>query len=227
MDPKSQLFEQLARLSKALSASKRVEILDMLAQGPKTVERLANATRQTAANTSQHLQVLRAARLVDAEKNGLFVTYRLSSASVAPFLVHLRRLAEEHLAELRVAKEDLVSLSPDVESIDRDTLIRRLRSGDAVLLDVRPRDEYEAGHLPRAVSIPISELHDRFRELPKSCEIVAYCRGPYCMLSTEAARFLVRRGRRVRRLEDGVSEWKAAGLRVVTGGREQKRRKVS
>lgn len=215
MELKPYLYQQLARLSKALSSPKRIELLDVLSQGPKTVDRLARETSQTAANASQHLKLLRAARLVEAEKNGLFVTYRLAAATVGAFLVQLRRLGEAQLSELRLARQELVEATSGIESIDRATLIRRLRSGEAVLVDVRPREEYQAGHLPRAISIPLPELRERLRELPKRCEVVAYCRGPYCMLSVEAARILSEQGRSVKRLEDGVSEWRAAGLRVV------------
>ncbi len=216
--PAAPLHEQLARLTKALAAPKRLELLDVLTQGPRTVERLARQTSLTIANASQHLKVLRAARLVEAEKNGLFVTYRLAHEQVASFLVALRRLGEAQLVELRLAREHLLDTAASSERIDRRTLLSRLKSGEAVLIDVRPHEEYVAGHLPDALSIPLSELHRRLNELPRGTEIVAYCRGPYCTLSVEAVRLLTRRGRRARRLEDGVSEWRAAGLRVVRGG---------
>lgn len=215
MELKPYLYEQLSRLSKALASPRRIELLDVLSQGPRTVEGLARETGQTAANASQHLKLLRAARLVEAQKNGLFVTYRIAAPAVGAFLVQLRRLGEVQLSELHVARQKLVEATSGIESIDRATLIRRLRSGEAVLVDVRPREEYEAGHLPRAISIPLAELRARLRELPKRGEVVAYCRGPYCMLSVEAARILSEQGRRVKRLEDGVSEWRAAGLRVI------------
>jgi rhodanese-related sulfurtransferase/DNA-binding transcriptional ArsR family regulator len=214
---KSRLYEQLARLAKALAAPKRIELLDVLSQGPRTVERLARETGQTIANASQHLKVLRAARLVEAEKHGLFVTYRLSGDEVARFLVKLRELGEGQLAELRAVREELLHAAPNVEPIDRKTLIRRVAKGEAILIDVRPREEYLAGHLPGAVSIPLAELKAHLKELPKGQEIVAYCRGPYCMLAIEAIGLLAHYGRRARRLEDGVSEWRAAGLRVEQG----------
>ena len=215
--PGAPLHEQLARLTKALAAPQRLELLDTLAQGPRTVERLARQTSLTIANASQHLKVLRAARLVEAEKDGRFVTYRLADERVAAFLVALRRLGETQLAELRLARDRLSHAVGIGERIDRATLLRRLKSGEAILIDVRPREEYVAGHLPDARSIPLSELRKRLTELPKEAEVVAYCRGPYCMLAVEAVRLLSRRGRRARRLEDGVSEWSAAGLRVVRG----------
>lgn len=192
-------------------------MLDALAQGPRTVERLARATGQTIANASQHLQVLRRARLVESEKDGLYVTYRLASESVGALLVHLREVGEAQLAELQRAREELLSEAPAVEAIDRPTLVARVRSGDAILIDVRPREEYLAGHLPGARSIPVEELAARLEELNKEQEIVAYCRGPYCMLSTDAVEELSRRGFRARRFEDGVLEWRAAGLKIVAG----------
>lgn len=214
---KRTLYDQLARLGKALSAPKRIEILDALAQGPRTVERLAEATAQTVANASQHLQVLRQAQLVESEKHGLYVTYRLASDEVGELLVHLREVGEAQLDELQRARQELASAAPTLEAIDRRTLLARVRSGEAILLDVRPNEEYVAAHLPGAVSIPVGELASRLGELSKDQEIVAYCRGPYCMLSADAVRVLSRRGFRASRLEDGVLEWRAAGMKVVNG----------
>jgi|ERR1043166_5399730 rhodanese-related sulfurtransferase/DNA-binding transcriptional ArsR family regulator len=214
----------LARLGKALAASGRIAILELLAQAPRTVERLATDSGQSVANTSQHLRVLREARLVDAEKNGLYVTYRLSSDAVAELLVDLRNIGEEQLAEVRGARQALVEKTADVEEIDRETLLQRMRKGEAILIDVRPHEEYVAGHLPGALSVPLSELGSRLPELPKGREVVAYCRGPYCMLAVEAVRTLTRKGRRARRLEDGVVEWRAAGLKVVAGDRPRRTR---
>jgi rhodanese-related sulfurtransferase/DNA-binding transcriptional ArsR family regulator len=224
ISPKDMLFEQLARLGKALAAPKRVEMLDALAQGPRTVERLAHATGQTVANASQHLQVLRQAQLVTSEKQGLFVTYRLAAEGVGALLVHLRELGESQLSELQAAREALIAKADGIESVDRQTLMARLRSSEAVLIDVRPRDEYLAGHLPGAVSMPLEELSARVKELKKGQEVVAYCRGPYCMLSADAVRLLSRRGFRARRLEEGVLEWRAAGLRTIAGDKPKSRR---
>jgi DNA-binding transcriptional ArsR family regulator/rhodanese-related sulfurtransferase len=202
--PKATLFEQLARLGKALAAPKRVEMLDALAQGPRTVERLATATGQTVANASQHLQVLRQAQLVASEKQGLFVTYRLANDSVGALLVQLRELGEEQLAELQDARSALLAQAQGVENVDRQTLVSRLRSSQAILIDVRPREEYVAGHLAGAVSMPLDELAARLKDLKKGQEVVAYCRGPYCMLSADAVRLLSRRGFRGRhRCEHG------------------------
>ncbi len=182
------LYDQMARLAKALAAPKRIELLDALSQAPRTVERLARDTNQTIANASQHLKVLRAARLVEAEKHGLYVTYRLATEDVARFLVELRELGEEQLAELRDIRNELSRAASNIEPIDRKTLLRRLRQGDAILIDVRPHEEYAAGHIPGSVSIPLGELKTKLEELPKDQEVVAYCRGPYCMLAVEAER---------------------------------------
>lgn len=210
--PNADLHIQLARLGKALAAPGRIAILDLLTQSPRTVERLAADSGQSLANTSQHLRVLREARLVDAQKKGLYVTYRLASDAVAELLIGLRNLGEEQLAELRIARRTLAESTEDVEKVDRDTLLARMRKGAAILIDVRPREEYVAGHIPGALSIPLRELKSRLAELPKTREVVAYCRGPYCMLAVEAVRTLTRKGVRARRLEDGVAEWRAAGL---------------
>jgi rhodanese-related sulfurtransferase/DNA-binding transcriptional ArsR family regulator len=222
--PKETLFEQLARLGKAFAAPKRVEMLDALAQGPRTVERLATATGQSVANASQHLQVLRQAQLVASEKQGLFVTYRLANESVGALLVQLRELGESQLAELQEAREALLAQAEGIENVDRQTLVSRLRSSEAILIDVRPREEYVAGHLAGAVSMPLTELAARLKELKKGQEVVAYCRGPYCMLSADAVRLLARRGYRAKRLEDGVLEWRAAGLKVIAGDKPIARR---
>lgn len=224
IEPKETLFEQLARLGKAFAAPKRVEMLDALAQGPRTVERLATATGQTIANASQHLQVLRQAQLVVSEKQGLFVTYRLANESVGALLVQLRELGESQLGELQEAREALLAQADGIENVDRQTLVSRLRSSEAILIDVRPREEYVAGHLAGAVSMPLDELASRLKELKKGQEVVAYCRGPYCMLSADAVRLLARRGFRAKRLEDGVLEWRAAGLKVVAGDEPVRRR---
>lgn len=222
--PKETLFEQLARLGKALAAPKRVEMLDALSQGPRTVERLATATGQSVANASQHLQVLRQAQLVASHKQGLFVTYRLANDGVGDLLLRLRELGESQLAELQEAREALLGQTAGIENVDRQTLVSRLRSSEAILIDVRPREEYVAGHLAGAVSMPLDELAARLKELEKGQEVVAYCRGPYCMLSADAVRLLSRRGFRAKRLEDGVLEWRAAGLKVVAGDKPVARR---
>jgi len=214
-EPKAILYEQLARLAKALSAPARVEILDVLAQGPHTVERVAARTSLSVANASQHLKVLRGARLVDATRRGTFIEYRLARPDVGDVLVSLREAAERNLSELQAAREELAR-AKDVERIGRRELVERMRAGEVVLIDVRPPNEYAAAHLPGARSIPLPELAKRLAEIPRSKEVVAYCRGPYCMLAIDAVQLLQRRGRRARHLPDGVLEWRSAGLRVET-----------
>ncbi len=207
--------ELLARIGRALSAPARMAILEALAQAPRSVEDLAAAIGQSVANTSQHLRILREVRLVDGVRSGLRVTYSLATDDVAAFLVSLRQLGESQIAELRLARQAIASKSADVAHIDRDTLRRRLRAGEVVLIDVRPAEEFAAAHLPGAMSIPLAQLEPAIASLPKKVEIVAYCRGPYCMLAVEAVRALERLGRKARRLEDGVVEWRSAGLPVV------------
>lgn len=202
-------------MAKALSAPARVEILDVLAQGPHTVERLAARTSQSIANVSQHLKVLRGARLVDATRRGTFIEYRLARPDVGDVLVRLREAAERHLLELQAARDELTS-AKDVERVGRRELIERMKSGEVILLDVRPSNEYDAAHLPGAKSIPLPELAKRLAEIPRAKEVIAYCRGPYCMLAVDAVKLLKRRGRRARHLPDGVLEWRSAGLRVET-----------
>ncbi len=206
------LHQHLARLGRALAAPARVFILEVLAQAPRSVEDLAAAIGQTVANTSQHLRILREVRLVEGTRAGLFINYRLAGEQVAACLVGLRDLGESQIAELRLAREAIASESADVARIDRETLRRRLRAGEVVLIDVRPAEEYAAAHLPGAVSVPGGGLDAFVASLPKKLEIVAYCRGPYCMLAVDAVRALRRRGRKARRFEDGVAEWQAAGL---------------
>ena len=215
-EPKDILYEQLARMAKALSAPARVEILDVLAQGPHTVERLAERTSQSVANISQHLKVLRGTRLVDVTRRGTFMEYRLAHADVGDVLVSLREVSERHLLELQAARDELAR-AKDVERIGRRELMQRMRAGEVILIDVRPSNEYAAAHLPGAQSIPLQELSKRLAEIPLSKEVVAYCRGPYCMLAIDAVQMLQRRGRRARHLPDGVLEWRSAGLRVEAG----------
>lgn len=211
---KDALYEQLARVGKALAAPRRLELLDLLGQAPRTVEGLADQAGMSVANTSQHLQVLRAAGLVDAEKDGLYVTYRLAAGEVADFCLRLRRLAESRLAEVQRVKRQFFASADDLEPLPAKDLLARARRGEVVLLDVRPREEYAAGHLAGAVCIPHHELRRRLGELPKSRAIVAYCRGPYCVFASEAVKLLRSRGFKSTRIEDGVAEWRARGLPV-------------
>jgi rhodanese-related sulfurtransferase/DNA-binding transcriptional ArsR family regulator len=211
---KDALYDQFARVGKAVASPKRIELLDLLAQAPRTVEALAEETQQPLANVSQHLQVLRAARLVETEKNGLYVTYRIADERVVALLLSLRELAQERLLEVRQVTGDYFAARGGLEPVDSDELVRRIRKGGVTLLDVRPVDEYRAGHIPDAVSIPIADLKRRLAELPKRREVVAYCRGPYCVYAVDAVKLLRARGFKAVRLEDGVSEWRARGLRV-------------
>lgn len=220
-DFKDALYEQLARIGKAASAPKRLELLELLAQGPRTVESLAGEAAISMANASQHLQALRIARLVEAEKKGLHVEYRIASDEVCAFFVALRTLATARLAEVEQVSRAYLQDRGALEPISGEELLRRAANGDVIVLDVRPASEYRAGHLPGALSIPLAELGARLRELPKKREIVAYCRGPYCVFALEAVAALRRRGIKAVRAEDGVSEWRLAGLPVegtATGG---------
>jgi rhodanese-related sulfurtransferase/DNA-binding transcriptional ArsR family regulator len=212
---KDVLYEQLARIGKAVAAPRRLELLDLLGQAPRTVEALADETDMSIANTSQHLQVLRAAGLVDSVKEGLYVTYRLASADVAELTLRLRALAEARLAEMDRVKKQFFD-DGDLEPIDRRELAARVRRGEVVLLDVRPAAEFAAAHITGAVSIPHDELPRRLAELPKRREIVAYCRGPYCVYASKAVKVLRGRGFKATRLEDGIAEWRARGLPIAS-----------
>jgi rhodanese-related sulfurtransferase/DNA-binding transcriptional ArsR family regulator len=214
---KSTVFEHLARVGKALSSPKRLELLDVLAQGPRTVEVLAGLTALTVANASQHLRALHAARLVEAEKHGLFVTYQIADREVTAFLLAMRTLAERRLADIERVTREFLTARTGMEKVDRDALLRRVREGRAAVLDVRPREEFKAGHIPGAISVPLTELKKRLKDLPRNREIVAYCRGPYCVLAVKAVELLRQKGFRAVRLEDGVPDWRARGLKVAVG----------
>jgi rhodanese-related sulfurtransferase len=211
---KDAIYEQFARLGKAVSAPKRLELLDLLCQGPKTVEVLADQAALSVANTSQHLQVLRAARLVEAEKQGLHVEYRLAGEDVCEFFLALRTLAEGRLAEIEVVTREYLARRSAMETVAGGELLRRVKSGEVTVLDVRPSGEYRAGHIPGAVSIPLGELKARFKELPKNREVVAYCRGPYCVFAVEAVELLRKKGFNAHRLREGVLDWRSRGWRV-------------
>jgi rhodanese-related sulfurtransferase/DNA-binding transcriptional ArsR family regulator len=215
---KDDIFEQFARIGRAVASAKRIELLELLSQSDRHVEVLAEAAAISVANASQHLQILRAARLVETEKSGVFVTYRLADHSVAEFVRHLRILAEMRLAEVEQTARNFIEGRIGFEGVDRQELFRRVRNGSVTVLDVRPAEEFRAGHLPRALSVPLEELEARMKDLPKGREIVAYCRGPYCMLAVEAVARLRKRGFRAVRLEMGVVDWRARGLPVETGG---------
>jgi rhodanese-related sulfurtransferase len=211
---KDAIYEQFARLGKAVSAPKRLELLDLLCQGPRTVEALAEHAAISVANASQHLQVLRAARLVEAEKKGLFVEYRLADDEVCRFFFALRGLAETRLAEVDQVVREYFDGRGAMEAVEGEELLRRVKRGEVTILDVRPAEEYRAGHIPGALSIPLGELKARLKELPKGREVVAYCRGPYCVMSVEAVELLKKKGFTAHRMEQGVIDWRARGWRV-------------
>jgi rhodanese-related sulfurtransferase/DNA-binding MarR family transcriptional regulator len=217
MNANSPLFQQVARIGQAIGSPSRLALLDLLRQSPRTVEALAREAGLSLANTSQHLKVLRQARLVEAEKHGTFVTYRVADHGVADFYAVLRSLAEARLAEVQQIARTFVEKRGSLEPIDRHRLLARVQAGEVTVLDVRPAEEYRAAHIAGAVSVPLKELEARLGKLPKDREIVAYCRGPYCVLAPEAVQVLRARGYRAVVLEDGVSEWRARGLPVAEG----------
>ena len=211
---KDSIYEQLALIGKALSSGRRLEILDLLCQGPRTVEALSRQAGQSLANTSRHLQVLRAARLVDASKSGVRVTYRLADDEVCDLFLALRRLGEGRLAEIERITRQFLEERGALEPVDHGALINRVRSGEVTVLDVRPAEEYEAGHIAGAVSLPLAELERRLGEVPLGRAVVAYCRGPYCVMALDAVEVLRRNGFEAQRMEEGVPEWRARGLPV-------------
>jgi rhodanese-related sulfurtransferase len=214
---KAAIFAQIARVGQAASSPTRLELLDLLSQGARRVEALAGQTGQSVATTSHHLQVLRRARLVEAEKAGLYVTYRLADPLVGTFLLDLRRLAESRLAEIQQITRQFLDARGALEPVGNDELVHRVRSGEVTLIDVRPREEYVAGHIPGAISMPLPDLPKRLKELQKRQDIVAYCRGPYCVMALDAVDLLRRKGFRAHRMEHGVPEWRAQGWRIDTG----------
>lgn len=207
---KDALFEAIAAVGKAFSSPRRLELVDLLAQAPRTVEDLARRTGQSVANTSQHLQALHAAGVVERHREGLRVRYELSGPDVVEAWLAMRDAARRHVPRFERAAR--AYLGPDVEAVGREELVERLRRGDAVLIDVRPADEFAAGHIDGAHSIPLDELEDRLDELPADAEIVAYCRGPLCAYAHEAVRRATAHGRRARRLNDGWPEWQLQTL---------------
>ena len=214
---KAAVYEQIARIGQATASPTRLELLDLLSQGPRTVEALAHETGQSAATTSHHLQVLRRARLVEAEKAGLYVTYRLADPDVGEFVLELRRLAESRLTEIQHVTRQYLDQRGALEPVDNTELARRVRAGEVTVIDVRPREEYLAAHIPGALSVPLADLGKRLGELQKRRDVVAYCRGPYCVMALDAVDLLRRKGFRAQRLEHGVAEWRAQGWRVESG----------
>jgi rhodanese-related sulfurtransferase len=209
---KDRIYEQFSRVGKAIASPHRLEIIELLAQGEKTVERLAAALSIPVANASHHLQALRSASLVGARKEGTFVIYRLADPDVFELARMIRVLAERHLAEVDRIVHTYFNARDKLEPVGREKLLDRLRAGEIVLLDVRPAEEYRAGHIPGAISVPVDDLERRLAELPAGREIIAYCRGPYCVMAYEAVQRLRSHGRAARRLIEGFPEWRAAGL---------------
>jgi rhodanese-related sulfurtransferase len=213
--PKQAIYGSLAEVAQALGHAHRLELLEHLAQGGRSVEELSARASLTFANTSRHLQILRRARLVETERRGKYVLYRLAGdAEVVALVQALGRVGERNVAEVSRVMTDYFRARDALEAVSRDDLLARLQDGMVTVLDVRPEDEFAVGHLPGALNIPLAELERRLGELPADREVIAYCRGPYCVLSFEAVAALRERGYRVHRLEDGYPEWKAAGLPV-------------
>jgi rhodanese-related sulfurtransferase/DNA-binding HxlR family transcriptional regulator len=213
---KEALFAEFAAVGKVLGSPKRLELLDLLSQGARNVEDLAAAAALGMSTCSAHLQTLREAGLVEPRREGKRIFYSLTGDDVAGLWEHLRRVAQAHRPHTELARRDYLG-PEDTEAVDTDELLRRLHSREAVILDVRPEPEYVGGHLPGAIHIPLEELTDRLAELPRDREIVAYCRGQYCVLAHDAARLLNANGLHARRATDGVLEWRLAGLPVETG----------
>ena len=214
---KDAIYDQFSRIGKAVSSPKRLELLDLLCQGEKTVETLSQETGLTMANTSQHLQALRAARLVEAEKEGLFVKYRLANEMVCEFFRSMRVLAENRLAEVDMIKRRFLEGRKGMKPVNRNDLLKRVMDGDVTVLDVRPVEEYCAGHIPGALSVPLGQLKKLLSKLPRDQEIVAYCRGPYCVLAVEAVEMLREKGFKATRLEEGIQDWRAMGMTLEVG----------
>lgn len=213
---KDLLYEQVARVGKALASPKRLEILEMLAQGEKAVELVAGEVGISVKLASAHLKALKEARLVLSRREGRRIVYRLSGGDVAQLGVQLRVVAEEHLLELRLALQQMMAEPDRLASVGRKALMAQAKRGEVVVLDVRPQQEFDTAHLPYARSLPLAELAKRLAELPRDREIVAYCRGPFCLMSDEAVLLLQAHGFRARKTFDGVSEWRAAGLPVAS-----------
>ena len=211
---KSDLFEQFARIGKALSSGKRLEMLEFLAQGERSVEQLARMTGLSVANTSQHLQQLRQVGLVTARKEGLYVYYRVAGDGIVRLLAALRLVGEEHVADVDRLVKLFLDSKDNLEPVPAKELWQRGKQGLVTVLDVRPPEEYAQGHIRGAINVPLAQLKKRLHQIPAGQEVVAYCRGPYCLPAYEAVQVLRKKGIKARRLEDGYPEWKSAGLPV-------------
>ena len=211
---KNLLYEQVSRVSKALASPKRLELIELLCQCEKSVETLARETDMSVKLASAHLRALRAGRLVDTRKDGKYVLYRLADPSVADLWVSLRSVAEERLVDLQMALRSLLEARAALVGIDRKSILRQAQHGEVIVIDVRPEEEFAAGHLPYARSLPLTELKKRLKQLPKDKPVVAYCRGPFCLMAQDAVALLQKQGFRAQHLEDGVAEWRARGLPI-------------
>ncbi|WJH37397.1 metalloregulator ArsR/SmtB family transcription factor [Paenibacillus sp. CC-CFT747] len=205
---RDRLYQEFARIGKCLSSPKRLELIDIISQGPKSVDQLSKMTGMSIANVSQHLQTLHESRLVRFQKKGNYVIYEIAEPAVADFMVSLHRFSENQLVEIQRLKTEILQNYRDVEPIGFDALMERMDKGEVVLLDVRPEEEYRVGHIPGAISVPMEELEHHLSSLPSDKEMVAYCRGPYCFLSLQAVELLRSKGINASRLEEGVHEWK-------------------
>lgn len=214
---KDSVYGQLARIGRALASPRRLELLDVLCQGPRTVERLAEQSGMSVATASHHLQGLRAARLVESRRQGQFVEYRLADPAVCALFLALRELGESRLAEIEQVTRLYLESRDAFEPVDRDALMHRVHRGEVTVLDVRPAEEYAAGHIPGAHSVPLAELRERLADLPREREIVAYCRGPYCVMAVEAVTMLRAAGFKALRMEAGVADWRARDWPLDTG----------
>jgi rhodanese-related sulfurtransferase/DNA-binding transcriptional ArsR family regulator len=218
VDLKQRLYSQIARIGKAVGHGHRLELLEYLAQGERTVETLSKLTGLSVANTSQHLRAMRQSGIVEARKQGLYVYYRLADDEVVRLLDSMRKLAETHLADVERLVRSFLTVKDGLEPVPRLELLERVRQGIVTVLDVRPPEEYASGHISGAVNVPLKDLEQRLKELPQNQEIVAYCRGPHCVLAYEAVAKLREKGFSARRLEDGFPEWRQAGLPVEGQG---------
>lgn len=214
--PKQAVYEQLARIGKALSTPARLEILELLAQAERSVDGLARLSGLTVANTSQHLQLLRQVGLVTSRREGQFIFYRLAGDEVVTLIGSLGRVGETYIAEVGKLIQNFFTAQDEIEAVPAKELLKQARKGLVTVIDLRPVEEYAAGHVPGAINIPLPELQKRLRDLPKGKEIIAYCRGPYCLMSFTAVKMLRGRGHKARRLEAGLPEWRSAGLPVQT-----------
>jgi rhodanese-related sulfurtransferase len=213
---KRQVFDEFARIGQALASGARIELLDLLFQSERTVEQLAAESGMTVTNVSQHLQVLRRSRMVEVRREGLYAFYRLANDEVFQIWKSIRGFGEAHVLEVKAALSDFLKCREGLEEVTAAELKKRMKDGTAIVIDVRPRTEYDAGHIPGAISIPVQELEKHLASLPRRKEIVAYCRGPYCVQSDAAVELLAKRGFKAKRLEFGMPEWRDMGLTVET-----------